>query len=135
MRFGHAAHTGVDSPYRVTAICRNDQPNMARTADSAATVGLVTAQAQRPDGDERRGSQALAESLQLQRAAQERAQGPAPKRGKRRKGDVIDLEQRTLVRTRRRRIFMTLLVVEAIVAVIAVGVLVAYVLLQGDQLS
>jgi Flp pilus assembly protein TadB len=95
----------------------------------------VSAQVQRPDGDERRGSHALAESLQLQRAAQERAQAPARKRGKRRKGAVIDLDQRTVVRSRRRRIFMTLLVVEAIVAVIAVVVLVAYVLMQGDQIN
>ena len=71
----------------------------------------------------------------MQRAAQERALGPAPKRGKRRKGDVIDLDQRSMTRSRRRRIFMTLLVVEAVVAVIAVGVLVAYVLLQGDQIQ
>jgi len=134
VRFGHAAHPGVDTPYRVTVICRNAQPNMARTADSAATVGLVTAQAQRPDGDERRGSQALAESLQLQRAAQERAHGRAPKRGKRRKGDVIDLERGLVIRSRRRRIFMTLLVVEATVAALAVAVLVAYVLLKGDSI-
>ena len=45
------------------------------------------------------------------------------------------MEQRSIVRSRRRRIFMTLLVVEAIVAAIAVGVLVAYVLLQGDNLT
>ena len=108
---------------------------MARTANSAATVALVTAQAQRPDGDERRGSQALAESLQLQRAAQERAHSPAPKRGKRRKGDVIDLDQRSLIRSRRRRIFMSLLIVEAIVAIIAVAVFVSYVYLQGDQIQ
>ena len=107
---------------------------MARTADSGATVWLVTAQVQRPGGDERRGSQALADSLQLQRAAQERTQGPTPKRGKRRKGDVIDLEQRLVVRARRRRIFMILLTLEAIVAAIAVAVLVAYLLLQGDDL-
>ena len=108
---------------------------MARKAEARARVWLVTAQVQRPDGDERRGSQALADSLQLQRAAQERATGPTPKRGKRRKGDVIDLDQRSIVRGRRRRIFMTLLVVEALVALLAVGVLIAYVLLQGDQIQ
>jgi hypothetical protein len=116
---------------------------MARTADQRATVSLVTEQqVGRPDGvgpaadgPQQRGSQALADSLQLQRAAQKRAVAAATGRGRRRKGEVIDLDQMTVVRTRRRRIFMTLLVVEAIVAVIAVGVLVAYVLMQGDQIS
>jgi hypothetical protein len=95
----------------------------------------VSAQAQPPDGDERRGSQALAESLELQRAAQQRTQGPAPKRGKRRKGDVIDLDQRTVIRTRRRRIFMTLLIVEALVAVVAVVLLFTFLWTQGDTIQ
>lgn len=95
----------------------------------------MTDQAQSPAGDERRGSQALAESLELQRAVQVRAQGPAPKHGRRRKGPVIDLDQRAVVRSRRRRVFMTLLVIEGLVAVIAVAVLVAYVLLQGDRIT
>jgi hypothetical protein len=87
-------------------------------------------------GPQQRGSQALADSLQLQRAAQKRA-AAASGRGRRRKGEVIDLDLKTSTAkaTRRKRIFMTLLVVEAIVAVIAVGVLVAYVLLQGDQIQ
>jgi len=115
---------------------------MARTADEGATVSPVTEQhVDRPDGvgpaadgPQQRGSQALADSLQLQRAAQKRAVA-ATGRGRRRKGEVIDLDQMTVVRTRRRRIFMTLLVVEAVVAVIAVGVLIAYLLLQGDQIQ
>ena len=118
---------------------------MARTVDERATVSVVTEQhVERPDdvgpasdGPQQRGSQALADSLQLQRAAQKRAVAAATGRGRRRKGEVIDLDLKTstIKATRRRRIFMTLLVVEAIVAVIAVGVLVAYVLLQGDQIQ
>jgi len=117
---------------------------MARTADEGATVSPVTEQhVDRPDGvgpaadgPQQRGSQALADSLQLQRAAQKRAVA-ATGRGRRRKGEVIDLDLMTssIKATRRRRIFMTLLVVEAIVAVIAVGVLVAYVVMQGDQIN
>ena len=118
---------------------------MARTADQRATVSLVTEQqVDRPESAEpvadvpqQPGSQALADSLQLQRSAQKRAVAAATGRGRRRKGEVIDLDLKTstIKATRRRRIFMTLLVVEAIVAVIAVGVLVAYVLLQGDQIQ
>src|SRR5829696_10233537 len=118
---------------------------MARTADGRATVSLGTEQhVERPDdvgsaenGPQQRGSQALSDSLQLQRAAQKRAIAAATGRGLRRKGEVIDLDLKTstLKATRRRRIFMTLLVVEAIVAVIAVAVLIAYVLLQGDQIQ
>ncbi|HET7738715.1 MAG TPA: hypothetical protein VFK32_09100 [Tepidiformaceae bacterium] len=83
-----------------------------------------------------RGAQALVEALQLQHRAQERTAEPTSRRrGKRRKGDIIDLDNRQVIRSRRRRIFMVLLVVEAIVAVIAVGVLVAYLVLEGDTLQ
>ena len=121
---------------------RNGYQDMARTADQRATVGLVTEQqVDRPEGVEpvadvpqQPGSQALADSLQLQRAAQKRAMA-ATGRGRRRKGDVIDLDQMTVVRTRRRRIFMTLLVVEAVVAVICVAVLVAYLYFEGETIT
>ena len=86
------------------------------------------------DGGQR-GTQALVEALQLQHLAQERITDPASRRGKRRKGDVIDLETRQVVRSRRRRIFMILLAVEAIVAVVAVAVLVAYLVLEGETLQ
>jgi hypothetical protein len=95
----------------------------------------VTEQMQREEGPAQRGSQALSEALRLQVAARERAAAPARRHGKRRKGDVIDLEQRTVIRSRGRRWLMVMLVLEAIVAVIAVGVLVAYLVLEGDTLQ
>lgn len=72
-----------------------------------------------------RGSQALEDSLKLQRSAQQRA-SVAAGRGRRRRGDVINLDERTVTRHRRRRIFFVILVVEALIAALAVGVLVAY---------
>lgn len=95
----------------------------------------MTEQTHRRGSDERRGIQALAESLQLQKSVQQRANVATPRRGRRRKGNVIDLTQLAVTRSRRRRIFMTLLVVEALVAVMAVSVLVVYLVLQGDTLQ
>ena len=73
----------------------------------------------------------MKDSLRLQEAAQKRAIRAASGRGRRRKGEVIDLDQLTVVRSRRRRIFMTLLIVEALVAVVAIVVFVLY-LASGD---
>ena len=87
----------------------------------------MTEQLHEPAPDTRRGSRALKDSLRLQQAAQKRAMSAATGRGRRRKGEVIDLDQLTVVRTRRHRIFMTLLVVEALVAVIAIVVFALYV--------
>lgn len=86
----------------------------------------MTDQQQRHEGNGRRGSQALIDSLHLQQSAQQRIAGAASGRGRRRKGDVIDLDKRTVARTRRRRIFTILLILEIIVAVAAIAVFVFY---------
>ena len=80
------------------------------------------------------GGHALADALKLQQNTQQRASAPA-KRGRRRKGQVLDLDQRTFIKPKRRRWLMAMLIAEAIVAVIAVGVLVGYLVLQGDKLG
>ena len=73
------------------------------------------------------GGHALAEALKLQQNTQERAATPT-KRGRRRKGQVIDLDQRTFIKPKRRRLFKTFLILEASAAIIAVAVLVGYLL-------
>lgn len=75
-----------------------------------------------------RAEQVLSDSLRLQRSA--RAQQMPRGRGRRRKGDVIDLDRRTVARYRRHRAFMALLVLEALIAVVAVAVF-AYVVATG----
>jgi hypothetical protein len=95
----------------------------------------VTQDVQQSEGPAQRGSQALTDALRLQNSARERAAAPARKHGKRRKGDVVDLEQMTITRSKGRRWLLVLLVIEAIIAVIAVGVLVAYLVLEGDTLQ
>ena len=59
----------------------------------------------------------------------------ATRRGRRRKGTVIDLEQRQVVKSRRRGILMALLWLEGLLAAIAVVVLVVYIAVSGDQIS
>ena len=90
----------------------------------------------RKENDAREGTgQALADALKLQQNTQQRAATPTKKRGRRRKGQVIDLDQRTFIRPKRRRALMVLLTIEAAVAVLAVAVLVVYLLTRGPQLS
>lgn len=72
-----------------------------------------------------RAEQVLSDSLRLQRSAV-RAQLAPRGRGRRRKGAVIDLDQRTFHRPRRRRLLMALLIAEAVVAAVAVVVLIVY---------
>jgi hypothetical protein len=79
--------------------------------------------------------QALADALKLQQNTQQRASSPVKKHGRRRKGQVIDLDQRTFIKPKRRRALMVLLTIEASVAVLAVAVLVVYLLTRGPQLS
>ena len=74
------------------------------------------------------GEHALADALKLQHSTQQRILAPGSKRGRRRKGQVIDLDNRTVVRSGRRRWLMALLVVEALVAAVAVAVFVIYLL-------
>jgi len=106
-----------------------------RSADFRRRIAAVTQDIERPEAAAGRGSQALTEALQLQVAARERSAAPQHKHGKRRKGDVVDIEQGTITRPRRRRLLMVLLVLEAVVAVIAVAVLIAYLVLEGDTLQ
>ena len=62
---------------------------MARSGDIRSTFVAVTDQAQSHGVGEPRGSQALSESLELQRAARERLTAGKPKHGKRRKGRIF----------------------------------------------
>ena len=94
----------------------------------------MTDRIHRHAGDERRGSQALAESLHLQQSIRDRERAVQKKRGRRRKGPVIDLDERTVVRPRGRRMLFVILTVESIIAVLAVCVLVAYLWFEGDTL-
>lgn len=87
------------------------------------------------DGDGQRGSSALAESLHLQQAVRDREKAQQRQRGRRRKGKIIDLEQRTAIQPHRRRVLFVILTFESVIAVIAVGVLVAYLWLEGDALQ
>lgn len=82
------------------------------------------------------GGQILADSLKLQQVSVQRAvTGGKGQRGRRRKGDVIDLENRQVIKSGRRRWLKWLLIVEAIIAVIAVSVLIAYLVLEGETLQ
>jgi hypothetical protein len=79
--------------------------------------------------------QALADALKLQHSTQQRILAPSSKRGRRRKGHVIDLDQRTFIKPKRRKWLLALLVAEAAVAVIAVMILVAYIIAHGGNLQ
>ena len=86
----------------------------------ARTLGAVTEQVHRHDVEEPRGSEALAEALHLQEVVRNRSAAPpaGKHRGKRRKGDVIDLDNKVVVKTKRRWV-MIVLAVESVIAVIA----------------
>jgi hypothetical protein len=88
----------------------------------------------RHDG-EQRGSHALAEALQLQEAARQRTAATGKRRGKRRKGRVIDLDEMTMSTPKPYRWLKVVLLIESVIAVIAVGVLIAYLWFEGDQLQ
>jgi uncharacterized protein (DUF1501 family) len=89
----------------------------------------------RAENDARENTgQALAEALKLQQNTQQRASAPKG-RGRRRKGQVIDLDQRTFIKPKRRRWLMAMLIAEALVAVVAVGILVGYLVLEGHTLQ
>jgi uncharacterized protein (DUF1501 family) len=78
--------------------------------------------------------QALADALKLQQNTQQRAAAPT-KHGRRRKGQVIDLDQRTFIKPKRRRLFKTFLILEASAAVIAVAVLVIYLVTHHNTVT
>jgi uncharacterized protein (DUF1501 family) len=79
--------------------------------------------------------QALAEALKLQQNTQQRAATPNKKRGRRRKGAVIDLDQRTFIKPKRRRALTWFLIAEGTAAVIAVAVLVGYLLTHHNTVT
>ena len=90
----------------------------------------------RREGDARENTgQALADALKLQQNTQQRAATPTKKRGSRRKGQVIDLDQRTFIKPKGRRLFKTFLVLEASAAIIAVAVLVIYLLIHHNTVT
>src|SRR6188508_2253099 len=70
------------------------------------------------------GEHALADALKLQHSTQQRILAPGSKRGRRRKGQVIDLDQRTFIKPKRGRALKWFLIAEGTAAVIAVAVLV-----------
>ncbi len=88
----------------------------------------------RSDDKSRRGGHALEEALHLQQMARENAQPGSKRAGRRRRGEVIDLDRRIVVNKRRHRLFMVLLWIEGFIAAAAIAVLVAYMLLEGDSL-
>jgi hypothetical protein len=83
----------------------------------------------RRENDGREGTgQALADALKLQQNTQQRVSDPAKRRGRRRKGQVIDLDQRTFIKPKRGRALKWFLIAEGAAAVVAVAVLVYYLL-------
>jgi hypothetical protein len=81
------------------------------------------------------GGEALTESLRLQRTVRDRFASRNGKRGKRRKGDVIDLDRPVLTPRRRHgRLLFTLLWFETAVALGALIVLGLYVFSQRESL-
>jgi hypothetical protein len=81
------------------------------------------------------GGQVLSDSLKLQQATQQRLSAISGKRrGRRRRGHVIDIENRVVLKPRPRRLLRALLVAEAAVAAVAVAVLVGYLYLERGSL-
>ena len=91
-------------------------------------------EARRENDARENGGHALADALKLQQNTQQRAATPT-KRGRRRKGQVIDLDQRTFIKPKRRRLFKTFLIIEASAAIIAVAVLVGYLLTHHNTVT
>ena len=79
-----------------------------------------------PEVSRSRAEQVLTDSLRLQRSAARAQQ--SRRRGRRRKGDIIDLDRKTITKRRRHRAFLALLFAEAVVAALAVAVFVYFVL-------
>ena len=106
------------------SIIRSDQ----RLASIAAVAQFDERlrEARKENDARENGGHALADALKLQQNTQERAAGDGKRRGRRRKGQVIDLDQRTFIKPKGRRVFKTFLVIEASAAIIAVAVLVIY---------
>src|SRR6478752_3266338 len=106
------------------SIVRSDQ----RLASMAAVTQFDERlrEARKENDARENGGHALADALKLQQNTQERAAGDGKRRGRRRKGQVIDLDQRTFIKPKGRRVFKTFLVIEASAAIIAVAVLVIY---------
>jgi uncharacterized protein (DUF1501 family) len=89
-------------------------------------------EARRENDARENGGHALADALKLQQNTQQRASTPTG-RGRRRKRPVIDLDQRTLIKPKRRRALMVLLTIEAAVAFVAVAILIGYLVSHGAQ--
>src|SRR6476646_4786746 len=98
------------------SIVRSYQPLASMNAVAQFEERLREA---RKENDAREnGGHALADALKLQQNTQQRAAAPPTKRGRRRKGQVIDLDQRTFIKPKRRRALMWLLVAEGAAAAI-----------------
>jgi hypothetical protein len=83
-------------------------------------------EARRENDAPENGGHALADALKLQQNTQQRVSAPTKKRGRRRKGPVIDLDQRTFIKPKRGRALKWFLIAEGTAAVIAVAILVFY---------
>jgi uncharacterized protein (DUF1501 family) len=115
------------------SIIRTDQRLASMTAVAQFDERLREARAEHAA---REGTgQALADALKLQQNTQQRASAPAKKRGRRRKGPVIDLDQRTFIKPKRRRALKWFLIAEGTAAVIAVAVLVGYLLTHHNTVT
>jgi hypothetical protein len=90
----------------------------------------------RKENDAREGTgQALADALKLQHTTQQRVLAPGGKRGRRRKGQVIDLDRRTFIKPKRGRALKWFLIAEGTAAAIAVAVLVGYLLMHRNTVT
>ena len=107
-------------------------PCIVRSGQRLASIATVAQfderlrEARNENDARENGGHALADALKLQQNTQERTAAPARRRGRRRKGQVIDLDKRTFIKPKGRRVFKTFLVIEASAAIIAVAVLVIY---------
>ena len=112
-----------------------------RTGQRLASITTVAQfderlrEARRENDARENGGHALADALKLQHETQQRALAPAKGRGRRRKGPVIDLDQRTFIKPKRGRALKWFLIAEGTAAVIAVAVLVGYLLTHHNTVS
>ncbi len=115
--------------------------SIVRSAQPLASINAVAQfderlrEARKENAARENGEHALADALKLQHSTQQRILAPVSKRGRRRKGQVIDLDQRTFIKPKRRRLFQTFLVLEASAAVIAVAILVIYLLTHHNTVT
>ena len=115
------------------SIVRSDQP-LASIA-GVAQFDERLREARKENDARENGGHALADALKLQQNTQDRASTPTKRRGRRRKGQVIDLDQRSFIKPKRGRALKWFLIAEGTAAVIAVAVLVGYLLMHHNTVT